>query len=243
LRPTLLKPVRKPVTRNPEIRNQMLRHLPNALTAGNLLCGCAGIICAFTNPEIPTAWFVWAACVFDFFDGFSARILKVSSPIGKELDSLADLVSFGVLPAISMVIMLDGAGMMRWSLVGLLLAVFAALRLAKFNIDTRQSDSFIGVPTPAHALFICGLPSLMQIFPVGWFGPVVLLVITGLFSWLMVSPIPLFALKFKNFKWRENKMRFTFLLACVLLIAIFKAAGLPLAILLYIIVSLLFKAK
>jgi CDP-diacylglycerol---serine O-phosphatidyltransferase len=220
----------------------MLRHLPNALTSGNLLCGCAGIICSFTNPEIPTAWFVWAACVFDFFDGFSARMLKVSSPIGKELDSLADMVSFGVLPAVAMVIMMDASGLGRWSFIGLILAVFAALRLARFNVDTRQSNSFIGVPTPAHALFICGLPALASIFPAGWFGPATFVAITILFSWLMVSRLPLFALKFKNFRWRKNKMRFTFLLACVLLMAIFQAAGVPLAILLYIVLSLAFKS-
>jgi CDP-diacylglycerol--serine O-phosphatidyltransferase len=220
----------------------MLRHIPNALTSGNLLCGCVGIICSFTNPEIPTAWFVWAACVFDFLDGFSARILKMSSPIGKELDSLADMVSFGVLPGILMRNLLMSAGAGLWSWMGLLLPVFAAIRLAKFNIDTRQSDSFIGVPTPAHALFICGIPSLIPVFPGGWFGEIPLIGITILFSWLMVAPIPLFALKFKNFQWASNKLRFTFLLIAVLLIAIFKAAGVPLAILLYIILSLLFRS-
>ena len=223
----------------------MLRHIPNALTSGNLLCGCIGIICSFTNPEIPSAWFVWMACVFDFFDGFSARLLKVSSPIGKELDSLADMVSFGVLPAIVMKNLLAASGLGLWSWLGLLLAVFAALRLAKFNIDTRQSDSFIGVPTPAHALFICGIPSLMALFPVPvgseWLGQAILISTIFLFSWLMVSPIPLFALKFKNFKWADNQLRFTFLLAAVLLIVFFKAAGLPLAILLYIVLSLFFR--
>ena len=220
----------------------MTRHIPNALTSGNLVCGCAGIICSFTNPEIPTAWFVWAACVFDFLDGFSARLLKVASPIGKELDSLADVVSFGVLPGILMrnLLIESGAGALAWS--GLLLVVFAAIRLAKFNIDTRQSDSFIGVPTPAHALFICGLPSLMVLFPAGWFNQITLLAITILFSWLMVAPLPLFALKFKNFSWGSNKIRFTFLLASVLLIAFFQAAGVPLAILLYVIISLLFRS-
>jgi CDP-diacylglycerol--serine O-phosphatidyltransferase len=220
----------------------MTRHIPNALTIGNLVCGCVGIICSFTNPEIPTAWFVWAACVFDFLDGFSARLLKVSSPIGKELDSLADMVSFGVLPGILMRNLLIGAGAGIWAWFGLLLPVFAALRLAKFNIDTRQSDSFIGVPTPAHALFICGVPSLMAIFPTGWLGQIPMIGITVLFSWLMVAPIPLFALKFKNFNWGTNKVRFTFLAAAVLLVAIFKSAGVPLAILLYILISLLFKS-
>lgn len=221
----------------------MLRHIPNALTSGNLLCGSAGIISSFTNPEIPTEWFVWAACVFDFFDGFAARMLKVSSPIGKELDSLADMVSFGVLPGIMMKNLLTTAGLGIWAWMGLSLTVFAALRLAKFNIDTRQSDSFIGVPTPAHALFVCGIPSLMVAFPANWFEAPTLIGITLLFSWLMVSEIPLFALKFKNFAWAGNKIRFTFLLCAVLLIAFFQSAGLPLAILLYIAFSLVFKSK
>jgi CDP-diacylglycerol--serine O-phosphatidyltransferase len=220
----------------------MIRHIPNALTSGNLLSGCAGIVCAFNYPDIPAAWFVWIACVFDFFDGFSARFLKVSSPIGKELDSLADMVSFGVLPAIAMRNMLvdAGAGDLAWG--GLLLAVFAALRLAKFNIDTRQSDSFIGVPTPAHALFICGIPSLMAIIPNQFFSTFTLIGVTVLFSFLMVSSLPLFALKFKDFSWKSNKIRFTFLILAILLIAFFKAAGLPLAILLYIVFSLMFRS-
>lgn len=220
----------------------MVRHIPNVLTSGNLLCGCMGVICSFTNPEIASAWFVWAACVFDFFDGFAARLLKVTSPIGKELDSLADMVSFGVLPAIVMKNMLEVSGAGIWSWVGLSLAVFSALRLAKFNIDTRQSDSFIGVPTPANALFICGLPSLIILFPDGWIGAIPLAVLTFLFSWLMVSSIPLFALKFKNFAWSDNKLRFTFLFATVLLIAIFHEAGLPMSILLYILFSLMFRS-
>ena len=215
--------------------------IPNALTCGNLLCGCIGIICTFTNPEIPTYWFVWVACVFDFFDGFAARLLKVSSPIGKELDSLADMVSFGVLPGILMKNLLMASGLTYWSWIGLLLPVSAALRLAKFNIDTRQSDSFIGVPTPAHALFICGLPAIMVIAPFGWFGSYTLIALTILFSGLMVAPLPLFALKFKTYLWKDNQLRFIFLLCAVLLIVFFKAAGLPLAILLYIVLSLLFR--
>ena len=223
--------------------NQVGRHIPNALTCGNLLSGTAGIVCSFTHPEVPTEYFIWVACIFDFFDGFAARMLKVSSPIGKELDSLADMVSFGVLPGIVMKILLaaQDLGIISW--FGLLLIVFSALRLAKFNIDTRQSDSFIGLPTPANALFICGIPSVMSAFSANWIGGAVLFFITGLFSWLMVSEIPLFALKFKNFKWADNKIRFTFLLCAVLLIAFFQSAGLPLAILLYIAFSLLFKPR
>lgn len=218
--------------------NQVGRHIPNALTCGNLLSGTAGIICSFTNPEIPTEYFVWIACVFDFFDGFAARMLKVSSPIGKELDSLADMVSFGVLPGLVMKNLLANTGLVTWAWIGLLITVFSALRLAKFNIDTRQSDSFIGLPTPANAIFICGIPALIDVLTAQWIGSGVLIYTTVMFSWLMVSEIPLFALKFKNFTWADNKIRFTFLACAVLLIAFFKSAGLPLAILLYIVFSL-----
>jgi CDP-diacylglycerol--serine O-phosphatidyltransferase len=152
------------------------------------------------------------------------------------------MVSFGVLPGILMRNLLMAAGAGQWSWLGLSLTVFASIRLAKFNVDTRQSDSFIGVPTPAHALFICGIPGLAELLPQGWFGQFPLMGITVLFSWLMVAPLPLFALKFKNFKWSTNKVRFTFLLISVLLILFFKGAGIPLAILLYIVISLLFKS-
>lgn len=216
----------------------MLRHLPNALTCGNLLSGCVGIVCAFTQPQWPAAWFVWVACVFDFFDGFAARALKTSSPIGKELDSLADMVSFGVLPGILMKNLLTTAGAGDFAWLGLALPVFAALRLAKFNVDTRQTDSFIGVPTPAHALFITGVPYLAALMPQGVFSWPVLGVITIGFCALMVAEIPLFALKFKNFGWADNKIRFTFLIASALLLLFFQAAGIPLAILLYIVLSL-----
>src|ERR1041384_8863559 len=140
----------------------LLRHLPNALTCCNLLCGVFGIVILMDSSHnhefldfcnlIP--WLVWAACVFDFLDGFAARMLKVSSPIGKELDSLADMVTFGVLPALYILHYYSDPDALSGglSLISLSLIVFSALRLAKFNIDTRQTDGFIGVPTPANAL-------------------------------------------------------------------------------------------
>lgn len=219
---------------------KILRHLPNALTCGNLLCGCVGILFTLQYSTAFAAWFVWAACAFDFFDGFTARILKVSSPIGKELDSLADMVSFGVLPAIMMFQMIDIISPSNFlPYVAFSLAAFSALRLAKFNIDENQTDSFIGLPTPANALFITSLVYLKSpwdtLISIDW----LLVLITLIFSFLLVAPWELFALKFKNYQWVDNKVRFTFIAVSVLLLAVWQAAALPFVILFYILTSLL----
>ncbi|MCS6973547.1 MAG: CDP-diacylglycerol--serine O-phosphatidyltransferase [Cyclobacteriaceae bacterium] len=213
-------------------------HIPNLLTLCNLLCGCAGIVFVLENRTIPAAYFVWLAALFDFADGFAARLLKVSSPIGKELDSLADVISFGVLPSVAFY-------KMGYPLpaplpyTAFMIAAFSAIRLAVFNIDTSQSDSFKGLPTPANALFITSLP-LLPSGITGWLSqafPFVLICILS--SVLLVSRIELFALKFKNFSWKENRIRFTFLALSVLLLAVLKISAIPLIILLYIVVSLI----
>lgn len=217
----------------------LLRHLPNALTCGNLFCGCIGILFAVQYSPITAAYFVWAACVFDFFDGFAARALHYSSPIGKELDSLADMVSFGVLPAITMFSLIESQTFNSFfSYSAFLLAIFSALRLAKFNIDERQKESFIGLPVPANALFITGLVFLPSPFDQVTSSVPILIGITVLFSLLLVSPLELFALKFKNYTWADNKIRFTFVFVSVLLLALFKAGAIPLIILLYVAFSL-----
>jgi len=218
----------------------MLKHVPNFLTCCNLVCGCLGIIFLFEGSAIPTAYFVLAACVFDFFDGFAARLFKANSPIGKELDSLADMVSFGALPALLMykTLALSSPPTSYLPYLGLLIAVCSALRLAKFNIDETQSDSFKGLPTPANAIFITALPFLTQPIFDAVHQPAVLSIITIIFSLLMVSRFDLFALKFKNFSWADNKIRFTFLLLSVFLVAFLHWAALPLLILLYIAMSL-----
>ena len=217
----------------------MIRHLPNFLTCCNLICGCLGLIFLWEDPHIETAFFVWAACLFDFFDGFAARMLKVSSPIGKELDSMADMVTFGALPSLFMFKMLQYESPLEYlPYVALLIAVCSALRLAIFNIDETQSDSFKGLPTPANALFITGLPFLDYPFFNFVFNPFVLVVITVVFSLLLVSRFELFALKFKNFTWADNKVRFTFLMLSVLLLAVFQFAAVPLIIILYLAGSL-----
>jgi CDP-diacylglycerol--serine O-phosphatidyltransferase len=191
------------------------------------------------NYPIEPAYFIWAACVFDFFDGFAARMLKVSSSIGKELDSLADMVSFGVLPAMTMYHWIDStAGANLYVYVSLMIAVFSALRLAKFNVDARQTDTFIGVPTPANALFITSLVFLPDSIKAVVFTAPALTGITFLFSLLLVAPFELFALKFKDFSWGNNKMRFTFLALSVFLLVLFKAGALPFIIISYILISL-----
>ena len=175
--------------------------------------------------------------MFDFLDGFAARMLKVSSPIGKELDSLADMVSFGLLPSIVMYKMLMSVGAPDYvPYLAFSIAVFSALRLAIFNVDTRQTDSFRGLPTPANTLMITVLPLLTTVAFLQSYE--VLIIITLLSSYLMVSGIELFALKFKNFSWADNKIRFTFLLLSVLLLAILQLSAIPLIILLYIALSL-----
>lgn len=218
---------------------KLLRHLPNALTCGNLFCGCVGILFAVQYSITTAAYFVWVACIFDFFDGFAARALHYSSPIGKELDSLADMVSFGVLPAIVMFSLIESHtfnSLLSYS--AFLLAIFSALRLAKFNIDDRQKDSFIGLPVPANALFITALVFLPAPFDKITSSVTILIALTIIFSFLLVSHLELFALKFKNYGWADNKIRFTFILASVLLLALLQAGAIPLIILLYVTFSL-----
>jgi CDP-diacylglycerol--serine O-phosphatidyltransferase len=216
----------------------LARHLPNALTLCNLLCGCVGIAFFLGSPPYYTIWFMIAACVFDFLDGFVARLLKVSSPIGKELDSMADMVTFGVYPALFMFVGMRELPYDGIEYFAFLIAICSALRLAKFNVDERQSDGFIGLPTPANALFIVSFPHLFSLAGSGELDAAGSIVVTLLFSWLMVSPLRLFALKFKHFGWKGNELRFTFMAVSVLLIGIFKLAGIALVIITYILVSL-----
>ena len=218
----------------------MIRHLPNFLTCCNLLCGCFGIVFVLEGREIPAAYFVWLAGVFDFFDGFAARMLKVTSPIGKELDSLADVVSFGVLPSLVMYKMISGSSdASALPYIGFMIAVFSALRLAIFNVDETQRDSFRGLNTPANTIFITSLPLLYNEVGQWLFEPVTLVGITLLFSLLLVSPIEFFAFKFKSFRWEDNKIRFTFLLLAVLLLISLQFLAIPIIIILYIVLSLL----
>ncbi len=228
------------------------KHIPNTITCGNLVCGCLAIVSAFEGNLLASTYLVGIAAILDFFDGFTARLLKVHSEIGKQLDSLADMVTFGVVPGViiyhlfqSSLLMQEDNHMGLIAYSAFLIPVFSALRLAKFNIDTRQSDSFIGVPTPANAILICSLPLIKSFQPtVGDFNivpiiesPIFLVSLSIIMSYLMVAELPLFALKFKNFGWADNKIRFSFLIVSLLLLVAFKFLAIPFIIFLYIILS------
>ena len=204
----------------------MKKHIPNAITCCNLMSGCIATYFAFDGAFRMALLFIVIGAVFDFFDGMSARLLHVSSPIGKELDSLADDVTFGVAP--SSIVFTFLAGMTPdWPLlpyVAFLIAAFSALRLAKFNLDERQATSFIGLPTPANALFWASLVLWLhgQYADAGvtqpdlWFF--VVLVLIPVSCYLLIAELPLFALKFKHWGWQGNEVKYLFLLSSVLIL-------------------------
>ena len=226
------------------------KHIPNTMTCIHLTCGCLGIINVFDGDLITASIFMGIAGVFDFFDGFIARLLHVSSPMGKELDSLCDMVTFGALPAFIMLHLLESSCIGHCSTglfgfhkpyIALIIAIFSALRLAKFNIDTRQSDSFIGVPTPANALVIASIPLISKFQPeyaTYMLNYNVLLVYTVVMSYLLVAELPLMAFKFKSFAWAANKVKFIFLICSVILLILLKFVAVPLIVLLYILISI-----
>lgn len=225
------------------------------LTLLNLLCGCLAIISTFHKSFELTAILLMMAAVFDFFDGFAARLLGVHSELGKQLDSLADMVTFGVVPGFVMyqlIIYAIGSGAAYlgpdepvWYLAyaGLLIPLFSAYRLAKFNIDTRQSDQFIGLPTPANALLISFLPLLM--IPEGnaiaeiLLKPYVLITLCAIQSYLMVAELPMIALKFKSFGWKGNEWRYLLLLLSAVVVLLIKQKAVPFIIILYVVLSLI----
>lgn len=232
----------------------MKKHLPNFITCLNLLCGCLAIISTFHKALDVAAYLVGIAAVLDFLDGAVARLLHVKSEIGKQLDSLADMVTFGVVPGFIMYQMLTTAifesyGMLansdpKWNLafIALIIPIFSALRLAKFNIDTRQTESFIGVPTPANTLLIAAFPLILIFQPDSFLAVYlhrvpVLIGISIICSLLLVAELPLFSLKFKHLNWKGNEIRFLFLSLAAIFLLIFKFSGIVLAIVLYVILS------
>ena len=224
----------------------MKRHLPNAVTCLNLLCGCLALTEIFAGRLENGAWLVAAAAVADFADGLLARALRVSSAIGKDLDSLADMVSFGVVPGAILFKLLAGGGLATplgqyLPYVGFLVSIFSALRLAKFNNDTRQTTSFIGLPTPACTLVVASLPLILAYDRFGLhavvLNPIVLVGLAVLLSGLLVAELPLFALKFKSLRWADNRRRFIFLLLAAGLLLGLQAAAVPLVVLLYVLLS------
>lgn len=232
--------------------NCITRHIPNTVTCCNLFSGCIAIVMAYQGNYQAALAFIVLGAVFDFFDGLLARALHAYSPLGKELDSLADDVTFGVAP--SMIVfslfrevnipdfLFPVAGYLPFT--AFLIAVFSALRLAKFNIDTRQSTSFIGVPTPANALFWGALVVGGHDFLVSdYFNALYLLALIALTSWLLVAEIPMFSLKFKNLSWRDNRVQFIFLAGCLPLILVLGIAGLAAIIIWYALLSLITQHK
>ncbi|MGD1958448.1 MAG: CDP-diacylglycerol--serine O-phosphatidyltransferase [Fulvivirga sp.] len=214
------------------------KHIPNLLTCCNLVCGSVGIVQVFNNELHYAAYLIWAALIFDFLDGFVARLLKVHSPMGKELDSLADMVTFGLLPGAICFQILNNLTPLIWlPYVGFLITIFSALRLAKFNIDERQADSFIGLPTPANTLFISSLIFVNQL----WLTLPVLSSLIVVFSCLLVAPLEMLALKFKHFGWRGNEVRYIFIGISLVSILLFWQLALPVIIVAYICLSIIKK--
>lgn len=227
-------------------------HIPNTITCCNLLSGCFSILFSFSGMPVAAAIMLFVAGLFDFFDGFAARLLKAHSPIGGDLDSLSDVVSFGVAPGFIMYrLMLEGMPDPIWPVgqvslfacFAFLLPVFAAVRLAKFNVDTRQTTSFIGLPTPPMALFMASLPlAFWQLDLLGQpvLNPYLGLGIVILFSVMMVCNRSFFSFKMKSVSWKGNEVRWIFLIVAVAGFAVFRFVALPFILLLYVLMSVLF---
>lgn len=218
---------------------KILKHLPNLITCCNVICGSIGIIFIFRDNLLWATYMVWAGAFFDFFDGMVARLVKASSAIGKELDSLADMVTFGALPGF-FIFSLIGQQDENLAYAGILIIAFSALRLAKFNVDTRQSENFIGLPTPANTIFITSLPFLARIETFSFITDTIpLIVISVVFSLLLVAEIPLISLKFKDFSWSKNKFRFILIASAIIMLVFFGVNALSLVVIIYLIISLL----
>ena len=244
----------------------MIKQIPNIITSLNLLCGCVAIMFAVSGDLVSASFFAFAGIFLDFFDGLAARVLNAQSQVGLQLDSLADVVTSGVLPGIVMVQLLSEA-LTGTSLditaifsstsnntsiesylpfTGLLIAVASGYRLAKFNVDTRQTTSFIGLPVPANTLLILSLPLIIsfqasqqitEVILTPWF----LIIITLVSCVLLNAEIPLFGLKFKSWNFKDNAVRYLFLISSILLLVVLKFIAIPIIIFLYILVSLFWK--
>lgn len=225
------------------------QHIPNTITCGNLVSGCLSILFLTENMPVKAALMIFVAGLFDFLDGFAARLLKAHSPIGADLDSLSDVVSFGVAPGFIMCWLMDRAtDLPSLTLLNIdvlpclafLLPVFSAIRLAKFNIDETQTTVFRGLPAPGMAIFIASLPlALAQVGHLsdGILGYWACLGITLVFSFMMVSNLRFFSFKMKSVKWKGNEVRWIFLIIAVLSFAIFRFLALPFIMMLYVLLS------
>ena len=228
----------------------MKKHIPNSITCCNLISGCIATGFAFAGNIKVALLFIIIGAVFDFFDGMLARLLNVSSPIGKELDSLADVITFGLAPS---TIIFSQLHMMSYPTfleplrdylpyAAFIMATFSALRLAKFNLDERQASGFIGLPTPANALFwgslLVGVGEKLETRPWALYFILAVVLIS---SWLLVSEIPMFALKFKHWSFKGNEVKYLFLITCCPLVVIFGISSFAIIIAWYVILSAIVK--
>jgi CDP-diacylglycerol--serine O-phosphatidyltransferase len=235
----------------------LLRKVPDFLTLSNLLCGCIGIWLCLSGEITAGARMIIFSAVFDFLDGMSARLIGVNNPHGKDLDSLADVVSFGVLPGFIAMQLIQGdadqlegliwlwgpeshTGLHYLSFAAFLIPLLSAYRLALFNHDTRQTDSFIGLATPANALFWCGLAE--GICNNTWYllaNPLIIALLALIFSMLLLVPLPMFSFKFKSMSWNSNKITYIFLVCCIAIVGYLGLSGLSACISLYLVFSVL----
>lgn len=235
----------------------MKKYIPNTITSFNIASGTISIILSFEGFPMLAGIFIFIAAVFDFFDGFMARLLKAYSELGKQLDSLADLVSFGLAPGFIVYNLLRSCLLLPEKIepenmdftklailsISLLIPIASAFRLAKFNIDTKQTNSFLGLPTPANAIFFASLPIILGLkLNLLTYGIILnlkfLIPAVIIFSFLLVSRIPMFSLKFKNYKFSNNLIRYSFLFISLLFIILLNIKALPFIIIFYILFSL-----
>ncbi|WP_298222862.1 CDP-alcohol phosphatidyltransferase family protein [Flavobacterium sp.] len=217
---------------------QIRKHVPNTITLLNLFCGCIALVAIARGDFFNAFIFVCLGIFLDFFDGFFARLFKVSSPLGLQLDSLADMITSGVVPGYVMYSMLNSVTENSYlPFVGFVITLGACYRLANFNIDERQTDSFIGLPTPANALFFLSLPLIsgFELLTNAGF----LIALTLLSAYIMNAEIPLFSLKIKKLNFKDNALQISFLLLSVLLLVAFQFLGIPLVILMYVLLSII----
>lgn len=244
----------------------MKKHIPNLITLLNLFCGSIAVIFAVEDNLFMAAVFVILGIVFDFFDGFAARILDVKSELGLQLDSLADMVTSGVVPGIVLFKLFERTAgsfpyaldfsLTEWNdgstsflpLIGLLVTLASCYRLANFNIDTRQTDSFIGLPVPANTLFILSLPLILLTNDALWLNEFILnkwfLIGLTLFSCYMLNAeIPLFSLKMKSYGFKENAVKYSFLIISIVMLVLLQFIAIPLIIVIYVLLSVFMNLK
>ena len=214
--------------------------IPNAVTLLNAFSGCCALVCLFQHDYAIALWFIALAMLADYFDGFIARLLHVTSELGLQLDSLSDAVSFGVVPGTIVYCLLrEDTGLHPYAaFAGFFITVFSLYRLAKFNIDTRQRENFVGLNTPANTLFFSGL-LILHVYKGIVFSSALLLCLIPVSCFLLVSEIPMFSFKFKKYTWSGNEMRFSFIGMSLLLLFFVPLMALPIVIAMYVSINII----